>query len=312
MDARALAMGLAFAAMWSSAFTSARIIVEHAPPLTALSVRFLISGALGIGIALALGQRVRLSRGQWRAVIVFGICQNALYLGLNFVAMQWVEASLAAIIASTMPLLVALAGWLFFGERPGALAVLGLAAGVAGVALIMGARLGSGGTDVLGVALCVIGVISLTVATLSVRSAMADAKGVLMIVGLQMIVGAAALALPALLLESWSVTWTPALVWAFLYTTLVPGLIATLVWFLLVGRIGAVKAATFHFLNPFLGVAIAAALLGERLGLLDIVGVVIIGAGILAVQLSRTGQRPTAPARTPATPPPSSPPGPTA
>ena len=31
--------------------------------------------------------------------------------------MQWIEASLAAIIASTMPLLVALAGWALFGER---------------------------------------------------------------------------------------------------------------------------------------------------------------------------------------------------
>jgi drug/metabolite transporter (DMT)-like permease len=77
------------------------------------------------------------------------------------------------------------------------------------------------------------------------------------------------------------------LIVAFVYTTLVPGLAATLVWFLLVGRIGAVKASTFHFLNPFLGVAIAATLLGERIGMLDVVGVAIIAGGILAVQLSR-------------------------
>jgi len=56
LDIRAVLMGLAFAFMWSSAFTSARIIVADAPPITALSLRFLISGALGIAIALALGQ----------------------------------------------------------------------------------------------------------------------------------------------------------------------------------------------------------------------------------------------------------------
>jgi drug/metabolite transporter (DMT)-like permease len=56
---------------------------------------------------------------------------------------------------------------------------------------------------------------------------------------------------------------------------------------LLVGRIGAVKASTFHFLNPFLGVAAAAVLLGERLGPMDVIGVVIIAGGILAVQLSK-------------------------
>jgi drug/metabolite transporter (DMT)-like permease len=103
MDLRAIAMGLAFALMWSSAFTSARIIVTDASPLFSLAVRFLISGLLGVAIALYLGQTWRLTRSQWRATIIFGVCQNALYLGLNFVAMQTVEASLAAIIASTMP-----------------------------------------------------------------------------------------------------------------------------------------------------------------------------------------------------------------
>ena len=93
--------------------------------------------------------------------------------------------------------------------------------------------------------------------------------------------------IPALTIEVWEVTWNWQLVVAFVYTTLVPGLAATLVWFLLVGRIGMVKASTFHFLNPFLGVAIAAALLGERIGLLDILGVAIIAGGILAVQLSK-------------------------
>ena len=88
MDLRAILMGLAFAAMWSSAFTSARVIVEYAPPLTALALRFLVSGCLGVLIALAMGQNARLTRQQWIGVVVFGICQNALYLGLNFVAMQ--------------------------------------------------------------------------------------------------------------------------------------------------------------------------------------------------------------------------------
>ena len=288
MDLRAIVMGLAFAAMWSSAFTSARVIVAYAPPLASLSLRFLISGLIGVLIARALGQSWRLTPGQWRATILFGLCQNALYLGLNFVAMQTVEASMAAIIASTMPLLVAIAGVLIFREGITALGLVGLLAGVCGVVLIMGARLESG-TDPLGVILCLIGVLSLTVATLSVRVA-SSGGNVLMIVGLQMLVGSAILAVPAALFESLEVTLTWQLVAAFIYTTLVPGLLATLVWFLLVGRIGAVKAATFHFLNPVFGVAIAALLLGERLGWLDALGVLIIAGGILAVQLSR---RPT-------------------
>jgi drug/metabolite transporter (DMT)-like permease len=285
MDIKAIGMGLAFALMWSSAFTSARVIVEYAPPLSALALRFLISGLLGVLIAWLLGQSARLSRRQWLGVMIFGICQNALYLGLNFVAMQTIPASLAAIIASTMPLLVALAGWLIFGNRVRPLGIAGLIAGVIGVVLIMGARL-QGGVDVYGLILCVIGVVSLTIATLAVLGA-SSGGNVLMIVGLQMLVGSVILWVPALTFEVWDVTWNWQLVVAFVYTTLVPGLAATLVWFLLVGRIGAVKASTFHFLNPFLGVAIAAALLGEAIGVLDVIGVAIIAGGILAVQLSK-------------------------
>lgn len=285
MDIRAVFMGLVFAFMWSSAFTSARIIVADAPPLYSLALRFFISGLIGVTIAWAMGQSWKLTRSQWKAVLVFGVCQNALYLGLNFVAIQWVEASLTAIIASTMPLMVAFAGWTLFGDRLRPMAAFGLVAGVIGVALIMGARL-SGGADLAGVACCFIAAAGLTVATLSVRQASAGGN-LMMIVGLQMFVGAAVLAVFAAFLETPTFTPSLRLFAAFSYTVLVPGLLATLVWFALVGRIGAVKAATFHFLNPFFGVAVAAVLLGEALSWIDVLGVAVITVGILLVQLSK-------------------------
>jgi len=285
MDFKALLMGLAFAFMWSSAFTSARMIVADAPPLYSLSARFLISGLIAIALARLMGESWKLTRAQWRATIIFGLCQNAAYLGLNFVAMQWIEASAAAIIASTLPLLVAAAGFLFMGDRLKPVAVAGLVAGFGGVILIMGARFG-GGLDPLGVALCVLAALALTIATLALRGA-SSGGNVMMVVGLQMLVGSAALIGPAVAFETPEVTWTSRLILAFLYTTLIPGITATWVWFKLVQRIGAIRGATFHFLNPFFGVAVAAALLGESLNLTDIIGVAIIMAGILAVQLSK-------------------------
>jgi probable blue pigment (indigoidine) exporter len=285
MDLRALFLGTVFAAMWSSAFATARIIVAHAPPLAALSVRFLISGLVAVLIARALGQSWRLPPAQARAVILFGLCQNAAYLGLNFVAMQWVQASLAAIIAASMPLIAAALGWLAFRDRIPPLGVLGLVTGFAGVGLIMGTRL-SGGADPVGVALCLGGALALAIATLTVKGA-SSGGNLLMVVGLQMLVGAVALGAISAMTETLSVRWSPAFVAAFFYQIAIPGLAATLIWFLLVGRIGSTRAATFHFLNPFFGVAIAAALLGEQVRALDILGVAIAMAGILAVQLSR-------------------------
>lgn len=286
MDLRALLMGLAFAVMWASAFTSTRMIVTEAPPLMALALRFALSGVVGVMIALAMGQTWRtLTRAQWRAVLILGLCQNALYLGLNWTAMQWIEAGLASIIAATMPLMVAALGWSLMGERLRPMGVGGLILGVVGVAIIMGARL-QGGSDLTGIVMCFVAALALAVATLTVRGA-SSGGNVMMIVGLQMLVGAVTLGLIAPWFETWDVTYPPRLVVAFLYTVIVPGLVATWVWFMLVGRIGAVRAATFHFLTPFFGVATAALFLGEDLGAGDVIGVAVIMAGILAVQLSK-------------------------
>jgi drug/metabolite transporter (DMT)-like permease len=285
MDVRAIGMGLLFALIWSSAFTSARIIVADASPLASLALRFCLSGLIGVAIAKALGQSMRLTRDQWKATFVFGLCQNALYLGLNFYAMQTIEASIASIIASTMPLMVAFASWVIFRERLPFSGIAGLALGIIGVAMIMTSRI-EAGVDIVGLALCLVGATALAVATLSMRNA-SSGGNLLMIVGLQMLVGSAVLAIASVTTETIHATLSTPVVLAFVYTTLAPGLFATWIWFKLVERIGAVRAATFHFLNPFFGVAIAAAILGEALGLYDVIGVTIIAIGILAVQLSR-------------------------
>lgn len=285
MDRTALAMGVAFSIMWSSAFATARILMEGAPPFLTLAGRFAISGAIAVLIARALGQGWRQNRMTWRSIVVFGLCQNALYLGLNFVAMQRIEASLAAIIASAMPLIVAALAWAWRGDKMGGLGIAGLIAGVFGVALIMGTRI-SGGADPLMVALCFVGAAALAVATLTVSSA-AQGGNLLMIVGLQMWVGALTLGVISALTESPVIAHSPVLWAAFAYQLLIPGLAATLLWFALVQRVGAIKASAFHFLNPAFGVIIAAILLGEKVGVIDVIGVLIAALGILAVQLSR-------------------------
>ncbi|RDW13743.1 DMT family transporter [Paracoccus thiocyanatus] len=303
MDSKAILMGVGFAVLWASAFTATRVIVTAAPPLTALVIRFGLAAAVAIPLARAMGQDWRLTRGEWRTVVLFGLCQNALYLGFSWVAMQYVEASVSAIIASMMPLAVAFLGWLLYAERLRPIAVAGLVAGVLGVGLIMGVRL-QHGLDLWGVALCLIGMVALTFATLAARGA-GGSRNMMMIVGLQMAVGSVALLVPAALMD-WGrpVEWSVGLVGAFAYTVLAPGIGATWLWFRLVNRVGAVRAAAFHFLSPIFGVGIAAALLGERFGVSDVVGALIVAAGILAVQMAKlpptAGAHPPRPVPSPA------------
>ena len=167
----------------------------------------------------------------------------------NFVAMQTVEASLAAIFASTMPLIVACAGWIIFRERLSTLGICGLIAGLIGVALIMGSRIRAD-VDLFGIALCVVGAASLAAPPFDARF---PHLGIFDDCRSSDVGWKPDLWFPAMMLETPTIVWTNSFVYAFIYTTLVPGLLATLVWFILVDRIGAVRASTYHFLNPFLG-----------------------------------------------------------
>ncbi len=280
--------------MWSSAFSAARLAVQDAPPLWLLTIRFLVTGGIALMLGRLLGQTLPRGRRAWGALVLLGLCQNALYLTLIFIAVQTVPAALAAVIVSTVPLLVAAVSPLVTRERPDALAVAGLLLGFAGVVVILHSRI-SGGVDPVGVVLCVAAVLALMVATLIVNRG-GFGGGLLMVVGVQMLVGSVALLPFALMFESLgAVNPTPELALAFAYIVLVPGLLATAVWFSLIGWVGPTRASVFHFLNPGFGILIAWLLLGEPLVEGMLLGALAVAAGILLVQVARLR-----PARAPA------------
>ena len=62
MRIRDIILGLLFAIIWSSAFTSARIAMFDAPPFLLLSLRFLLSGTIAIVVAYFLGQSINFSK----------------------------------------------------------------------------------------------------------------------------------------------------------------------------------------------------------------------------------------------------------
>jgi drug/metabolite transporter (DMT)-like permease len=182
MDLRALVLGLVFALIWSSAFTSARIIVEAAPPLTALSLRFFLSGLLGIAIALRAGTIHAIDQGAMAGGPDLRHLPERIVSGSEFRCDADGRGVTGCDHRVVMPLMVAAANWGLFQDKLPAMGVLGLIAGFAGVAIIMADRFG-GGADLAGIAMCVLGVAALTVATLSMKSASSDGGNLLMVVG---------------------------------------------------------------------------------------------------------------------------------
>jgi len=279
-------MGISIAFMWASAFTAARILMINAPPFLVLSSRFFISGLLAITIARCFGQKIDFSRREWYTILSIGLCQNTVCTALNFTAMQWVTASIAAIIASMLPIIIAMFAWIFQGGEIGVIGKLGLFTAIAGVFLIVYDKTADE-TKILGLVLCIVAVLGFAGAALIVGNSLKNNKNLFMIVGLQMIVGSVTLLPLSILFETWTIKFSSIFIISFAYLILIPGLIGTLVWFSLLIRIGGTKASAFHFLNPFFGVAIASVILSEPLTSRDWIGVAIISVGILAVQHSK-------------------------
>ena len=290
MKLREILLGLTFALIWSSAFTSARISMFDAPPFLLLSIRFLFSGLMALLIAFYLGQKIVFSSTHWTAIVIFGFCHNTIYLGLNFVAMQWIDASVAAIIASLLPLIVTILSWVIFRETLSKLGLLGLFTGIIGVTIIMSSNI-SGETRVAGLVLCLIAVIALGIATIVVRDT--PKQHMLAMVGLQMLIGSGTLFPLSLIFDSWEINWTYSLMFSFLYTTLFPGLIGTIIWFKLLHSIGPIKAAAFHFLTPAFGVLIANLILSEYLLFHETFGVMLVTLAIIILQISNISKAKT-------------------
>lgn len=287
LDPVLVVMGVAFALIWSSAFTSAKIALLDAPPFSFLVVRFVLAGAVAVAIALAMGQALPRGRRIWTQLLILGLCQNTLYLGLFYLAMTKIPGGLAAIIASALPLIIAAVGPFLLSERVTPLRVAGLAMGFAGVVYIMQARL-AGGVDPTGVALCVVGVMALATGAIVVRRS-DFGTGLLMVVGTQMLIGGLAL-IPLALVMEWGtaeVTWTWRLAAAFIYTAVVPGIVAQALWFTMINRAGAGNASLYHFLTPGFGVGIAWLVLNEPVGWNDVAGVALVALGILLVNRAR-------------------------
>ena len=287
MTLKSTIMGLAFILIWSSAFSSAKIIVSHSPPLFALGARFLITGLFGLAISGLLIKTSKISKNEWHSLCLFGLCQNSIYLGLNFKAMENIDAFLAVIIASLLPVFVSILAWTMRIEKLNSIGILGLVLGIVGCWSILYDKL-LVKTNITGLILCIIGVLALAAATLLLKNTISKKNQILKIVSLQMLVGGAPLLVVSYFFEAWFIDISLQFSIAFIYTCLFPGLVATMLWFLLVNEVGPVRAATFHFLNPPTGTIIAWLILGEFINKKELIGIVLLVFSIILINTSKS------------------------
>ena len=282
MELKHILLGVGFAFIWASAFPSAKIAVEFWPPFLFLFFRFSLAGLFSIILGAYLGQSFKFDRRSLLLIVVFGLIQNGLYLGLIFLALTKIDANVSVIIASILPLTVAFFSWILFKNKMSLVGLCGLVVGLFGVLLIMLQRV-ERDYEVLGITLCLLGLLATTFSTLLITKVNINKNNILIVVGFQMLAGSLFLLPLSYFFEVWTVSFSMTFLFVFLYIAAFPGIIGPVIWFYLQKEIGAVKYSSFHFLVPFFGIGISYFLLGETLSLTDMIGVLVIILGLYLV-----------------------------
>jgi drug/metabolite transporter (DMT)-like permease len=273
-----------FVFLWSTGFISAKLGLPHIEPMTFLALRFgvVASGFLAISLWLDL---------RWPGPIdtlhqvAAGLLLHALYLGGVFAAIdQGVEAGAAALIVGLQPLLVAAVAAPLLGEQVGWRQWLGLALGLGGVTLVVAEKLERGVGTAAGIAFAVAALVGITAGTLYQKR---HAAGIDMRVGNVFQFASAAIVTGALALvfETRTIDWQPALLTALLWSIVVLsfGAVTLLLW--LIARGAASRVSSLFFLVPPTTALMAWLLFDERLPPLAMLGMAVAVIGVALVNL---------------------------
>jgi drug/metabolite transporter (DMT)-like permease len=259
------------------------ILTEGFLPLSYATVRYGVAGLLFVVLTLAVERTLRIQR---RHAPVLGLAAGILFLNqLCFIfSLDLASASTVGLILGSTPIFAAIFGLVLGTERPTRRFWLAAGISFAGVGLV---AIGAGG-DVSGELLgIVLGLgMSATWAAYSVTigplmSTYSPSRTSAIVLPLAW-VGLLLVGLPQTTEQDWDLG---AGVWALMvYATLGPLVVTNILWFRSVHRIGANRATLAANLQPFIGAVLAVILLSEPLGVLQVLGGVLIGAGILVVR----------------------------
>src|SRR5882672_4338268 len=281
MRARDLLDLVTLAALWGASFLFMRHSAPAFGPIALVQVRVAIAAAVLTILLLLRGDRAAL-RSHAAALGFVGVMNSALPFVLFTYATLYVTGGFAAILNATTPMWTALVGWVWLRDRIRPLQWLGLAIGVAGVSVLLWGRLdmrpGSSQWQVtVAIGAALLGAAAYGTSATFAKKRLAGVPALVVATGSQ--IAAAAVLLP-LAIFAWPVqmpgvgAWASAVALAVACTAL-----AYLLYFRLIARVGAVRAAAVTFLVPVFATAWGAIFLDEAVTLQMLVGGCIILAG---------------------------------
>jgi drug/metabolite transporter (DMT)-like permease len=267
---------------WGFNWPVTKFLIGELPPLTLRGITGVIGAGLLAALALARGQNLKVDRALWPRLLLAALLNVTGWMVLMGLALLWLSASEAALIAYTMPVWASMLAWPVLGERPTWLRTISLVMAFAGLAAIMGGNgISASSAKLPGIVMALGGAIGFALGTVLAKKLplpMSPIAAAAWQIGLGCFpVAIVGLAIETTHLDKLSQTgW-----WLLIYSTVIQFCIAYVSWFAALSRLPASVAAIGTMAVPVIGVVASAVALGEPLGPTQIAALAFTLAGVV-------------------------------
>lgn len=284
--------------IWAVNFTVVKLALREFHPLVFNALRFSLATLVMLGILWRRGRgganrgASSILRRDWGAVLLLGLCGHTLYQLLFINGLAHTTPANSSLLMGTAPIWVAIIGLLLGIERINRAMWAGILTSFSGIALLI--LSGNGGVQLGGATflgdLMLLGCVILWAGYTTASKPLLARYSPLELTAWSMLAGTiplALIALPAMARQDWA--GLSPLAWgAMLFSALFAVVIGYLIWYTSVQRVGNARTAIYSNLTPVIAIIVAWLVLGDALSWRQLLGAVIVLAGLIITRRGRT------------------------
>lgn len=283
--------------LWGSAFAGAKIGFEYTTPLHLSGMRFMLAGLLLVPFLIWQKTDWKANFKEWKYMALFGVLQTFIQYGLFFMGLNYVPATVAAIIIGGGPLFVAImAHFMIDNDKLSSHKVFSIALGLTGVIFISvskGLTLVTDSFFWIGIALLIISNITGAFTNIIVAKNKTRVSPV-MLTAFANFTGGVLLYIVSCFTEDYEIKpYTTEFYGALVWLACIPA-IAFSIWFTLLKRpeTKVSELNIWKFVTPVSGALLSWLLLpGESPDVYSVMGIIIISAALIMLQLKPQSKR---------------------